>query len=160
MTKAWVFGDDISTDLIIPGRYLVARTPEALGKYALEGADPNFSKKAGKGDIVIAGKNFGCGSSREQAPVALKGAGIKAVVAESYARIFYRNCVNQGISPLISKGAHRGFKSGDPVDIDLEKGTIRNLRTKKTYTAEPLPPLMLEITRAGGLIPYLKKHKR
>ncbi len=109
--------------------------------------------------MIIAGENFGCGSSREQAPVALKGAGISAIVAESYARIFYRNSINQGIPALICQGVRKGFKSGDNVEVDLEVGTVRNLRTNKTFKTEPLPPLMLEITNSGGLIPYLKRGK-
>ena len=159
MTKAWVFGGDVSTDLIIPGRYLVNRDPAELAEHAMEGADPNFAVKVRKGDVIIAGENFGCGSSREQAPVALKGAGISAIVAESYARIFYRNAINQGIPALICHGVCKGFKSGDNVEVDLEVGTVRNLRTNKTFKTEPLPPLMLEITNSGGLIPYLKRGK-
>ncbi len=159
MTRAWVFGGDVSTDLIIPGRYLVNRDPAELAEHAMEGADPNFAVKVRKGDVIIAGENFGCGSSREQAPVALKGAGISAIVAESYARIFYRNAINQGIPALICHGVHKGFKSGDNVEVNLKVGTVRNLRTNKTFKTEPLPPLMLEITNSGGLIPYLKHDK-
>lgn len=157
MTRAWVFGNDISTDLIIPGRYLVDHEPGKLAKYAMEGADPKFAEKVRRGDVIIAGKNFGCGSSREQAPVALKGAGISVIIAESFARIFYRNSINQGLLPLTCRGVRKGFKSGDKIKFDLKKGTVRNLRTNRTFKAEPLPPLMLEIINAGGLLPYLKR---
>jgi 3-isopropylmalate/(R)-2-methylmalate dehydratase small subunit len=157
MTRAWVFGDNISTDLIIPGRYLVDHEPSKLAKHAMEGADLKFAERVRKGDVIVAGKNFGCGSSREQAPVALKGAGISAIIAGSFARIFYRNSINQGLPALTYRGGRKGFKSGDEVKVDLKEGTVRNLKTNKTLKAEPLPPLMLEIVNAGGLLPYLKR---
>jgi len=157
MTRAWVFGDNISTDLIIPGRYLVDHEPSKLAKHAMEGADPKFAERVRKGDVIVAGKNFGCGSSREQAPVALKGAGISAIIAESFARIFYRNSINQGLPALTCRNGHKGFKSGDEVKVDLKEGTVCNLKTNKTLKVEPLPPLMLEIVNAGGLLPYLKQ---
>jgi 3-isopropylmalate/(R)-2-methylmalate dehydratase small subunit len=125
----------------------------------MEGADPEFVKKVRKGDVLIAGRNFGCGSSREHAPVALKAAGISAVIAESFARIFYRNSINQGLPALICHGVRRGFKSGDKIKLNLEEGTIRNLRSKRTFKMEPLPPLFLEIVNAGGLLQYLKRNR-
>lgn len=159
MTRAWVFGHNISTDLIIPGRYLVGNKPRELAKHAMEGADPKFVKRVRKGDVLIAGRNFGCGSSREHAPLALKAAGISAVIVESFARIFYRNSINQGLPALICHGVRRGFKSGDKVKLNLEEGTIRNLRSKRTFKMEPLPPLFLEIVNAGGLLQYLKRNR-
>lgn len=159
MTRAWVFGHNVSTDLIIPGRYLVENEPRELAKHAMEGADQEFVKKARRGDVLIAGRNFGCGSSREHAPVALRAAGISAVIAESFARIFYRNSINQGLPALICRGVHRGFKSGDKIKLNLEGGTIRNLRSKRTFKMEPLPPIFLEIVNAGGLLQYLKRSR-
>ncbi len=159
MTRAWVFGDNISTDLIIPGRYLVENDPQKLAKHAMEGADPKFATKVRRGDVIIAGRNFGCGSSREHAPVALKAAGISAVIAESFARIFYRNSINQGLPALICHGVRRGFKSGDKVKLDLEEGTIRNLRSKRTFKTEPLSPIFLEIVKSGGLLQYLRRNR-
>ena len=157
MARAWVFGDDISTDAIIPGRYLVKWQSSELAKHAMEGADPEFARKVRRGDVIVAGKNFGCGSSREHAPIALRAAGVSAVVAESFARIFYRNAINQGLPVLTCPNVSRGFKSGDKVEIDTKKGIVRNLKTGKTFNAEPLPGFVLEILDAGGLLPYLKR---
>lgn len=156
MARVWIFGDDVSTDDIIAGRYLVSRTPEELGKHVMENLDPEFASKVGKGDVIVAGKNFGCGSSREQAPVALKGAGIGAIIAESFARIFYRNSVNQGLPVLICKGVRSRFREGDEVEYDLERGIVKNLMSGEELHAEPLPAFIISILRAGGLIPYLK----
>ena len=157
MARAWVFGDDISTDAIIPGRYLVKWQSSELAKHAMEGADPEFARKVQRGDVIVAGKNFGCGSSREHAPIALKAAGVSAVVAESFARIFYRNAINQGLPVLTCPDVSRGFKSGDKVEIDTKKGIVRNLNTGKAFNAEPLPGFVLEILDAGGLLSYLKR---
>lgn len=160
MAKAWVFGNNISTDLIIPGRYLVERIPEELAKHAMEGADPDFAGKVQSGDVVVAGKNFGCGSSREHAPIALRASGVSAIVAESFARIFYRNAINQGVPPLICKDVRREFDSGDEVEVDVEAGSIRNLSSGAVFETEPLPPHILDIIGSGGLIQYLKKKVR
>ncbi len=161
MARVWVFGDDISTDGIIAGRYLalfeVEHDPRELAKHAMESVDPTFAAKVRKGDVIIAGKNFGCGSSREEAPIALKAACISAIVAESFARIFYRNSVNQGLPTLTCPGVRRGFKSGDKAKIDLGKGIVRNATTGKIFKVDPLPDFILAILRAGGLIPYLKR---
>ena len=157
MARAWVFGDDVDTDQIIPGRYLVKLDPRELAKHVMEPVDPKFASRVQKGDVIIAGKNFGCGSSRERAPLALKTAGVSAVVAESFARIFYRNAVNCGLPVLICPGVRKGFRSGDEVKVEVQTGWVKNLRTGKTFRAEPLPEFMMEIVRAGGLIPYLKK---
>lgn len=157
MPRAWVFGDNVSTDDIIAGRYLFKRDLTELGRHAMENIRPDFAGSVRRGDVVIAGRNFGCGSSREQAPIALKGAGISAVVAESFARIFYRNAINQGLPAVICKGVRDGFRQGDEVELDLRAGVVRNLSTGRTFRAEPLPDFILEIINAGGLLQYLKK---
>ncbi|MGQ9788395.1 MAG: 3-isopropylmalate dehydratase small subunit [Candidatus Hadarchaeaceae archaeon] len=159
MAKAWVFGNDISTDDIIAGRYLVQRDPKELAKHVMEAVDPSFAAKVRAGDIIVAGKNFGCGSSREHAPMALKGAGIAAVVAESFARIFFRNAINQGLPVLISREARRGFKTGDGIKVDMSRGVVVNTSTGRRFDAEPLPDFLMEILRAGGLLVYLKRVK-
>ncbi len=160
MPRAWVFGDDVSTDSIIAGCYLIKRDPRELSKHVMEDIDSRFAAKVRRGDVVVAGRNFGCGSSREHAPIALKAAGVSAIVAESFARIFYRNSINQGLPALVCPGVRRGFKSGDGIRIDLEKGIIRNTTTGKVFKAEPLPDFMLAIIRAGGLLAHLKRGKR
>lgn len=160
MERAWVFGDNISTDEIIAGRYLVKREPEELAKHVMETADPKFASKVRKGDVIIAGRNFGCGSSREHAPIALKAAGVSAIVAESFARIFYRNAINQGLPALTCKGARKGFKTGDGVRVDPRSGSVRNLATGESFKAEPLPGFVLKIIDAGGLLPHLKRTLR
>ncbi len=157
MAKAWVFGDDVSTDDIIAGRYLIKHDPKELGSHAMENIDPTFAKRVKKGDVVIGGKNFGCGSSREQAPITLKAAGVSAVVAESFARIFYRNSINQGLPVMACPSMRKGFKSSDGVKVDLRSGTVQNLTTGRVFKAEPFPEFILEILKAGGLVPYLKR---
>jgi 3-isopropylmalate/(R)-2-methylmalate dehydratase small subunit len=157
--KAWTFGRDIDTDLIIPARYLNMKTAEELGAYCMYDADPEFSKKVTPGDIVVAKENFGCGSSREHAPIALKGAGVSVVIAKSFARIFYRNAFNTGLPILVAPDAVDNIKEGDDLEVDLSTGEIRDLTAGKTYKAEPLPPFMRELVEAGGLLPYLKKRR-
>lgn len=157
MARAWVYGNGISTDDIIAGRYLANEDPRELGKHAMENIDPKFASKVGKGDVIIAGRNFGCGSSREQAPIALKAAGISAVVAESYARIFYRNSINQALPVLTCPGVRKGFRNGEGVKIDLGRGEVRNTSTGKAFKAEPLPEFVLTILRAGGIIAQLRR---
>jgi len=154
---AWTFGRDVDTDLIIPARYLNMKTAEELGQYCMYDADPEFSKKITPGDIVVAKENFGCGSSREHAPIALKGAGVSVVIAKSFARIFYRNAFNTGLPILVAPDAVDGITEGDELEVDLSTGEIRDLTSQKTYKAEPLPPFMRELVEAGGLLPYLKK---
>jgi 3-isopropylmalate/(R)-2-methylmalate dehydratase small subunit len=156
MARAWVFGDNISTDDIIAGKYLVKCDPKELAAHVMENIAPDFPKKIRPGDIIVAGRNFGCGSSREHAPLALKAAGISAVVAESFARIFYRNSINLGFPVLTSK-VRGEFESGDEVELDLEKFVLRNLRSGKVISLNPLPPFILDILRAGGLIEYMKR---
>ena len=156
--RIWTFGDDIDTDIIIPGRYLVLREEKQLSEHLMEGTDPNFHLKVKKGDIMVAGKNFGCGSSREHAPIAIKGAGISAVVAESFARIFYRNSINVGLPLLESKNISKQVKEGDVIEVDMEKGIIKDLSNGKDFGIKRLPEFMIGILEEGGLIPYLKEH--
>jgi len=157
--RVWKFGNNIDTDLIVPARYLTTSDPEELAKHAMEDADPKWVGKMKRGDFIVAGENFGCGSSREHAPVALKAAGISAVIAKSFARIFYRNAINIGLPILESKEADRDIKEGDEIEVDLAKGKIKNLTSKMIYNAQPFPEFMQKIINAGGLINYLKKTK-
>ncbi len=156
MAKAWKFGDDIDTDVIIPARYLNQNTPEHLAAHCMEDADANFAKEVKSGDVIIGGKNFGCGSSREHAPVAIKAAGVKAVIADSYARIFYRNSLNIGMPILECPEAVQGIEAGDEVSVDLETGKIVNLTRNTEFEARPFPPFMQDLIKAGGLIPYVR----
>lgn len=155
--KAWKFGDDISTDLICPGRYFHLRSnlPE-LAKHVLEDADPEFADKLSKGDLVVAGKNFGCGSSREHAPTIMKLAGVSVVLAKSFARIFYRNGINVGL-PLLECDTDR-IDNGDEVEVDLSKGKVTDLTKGIELTAQPLPRAMINILNDGGLVAHIKKH--
>ncbi|MDI6643881.1 MAG: 3-isopropylmalate dehydratase small subunit [Methanobacteriaceae archaeon] len=155
--KVWKFGDDIDTDIIIPGRYLVLRDEKDLACHLMEGIDPEFYKKVEKGDIIVGGKNFGCGSSREHAPIAIKGAGVSAVVAESFARIFYRNSINVGLPLFESKDISQHVSTGDEIEINAEKGILKNITTSKEYKITNLPEFMVEILNKGGLIPYLNE---
>lgn len=159
MARAWVFGDNVDTDQIIAGRYLVKLDPRELAKHVMEAADPKFASEVRRGDVIIAGRNFGCGSSRERAPLALKAAGISAVVAESFARIFYRNAVNLGLPVLACSGASKGFKTGNKIRVDMRGGKVHNLSTGKMFKFEPLPDFLLAIVCAGGLLQYMKKHR-
>ncbi len=154
--KVWLFGDDVDTDVILPGKYLVLTKPEELAKHAMEGISPSFSGKVSKGDIIVAGRNFGCGSSREHAPLALKHAGVGAVVAESFSRIFYRNAINIGLPAVISEGARGRLKEGEVVAIDLEKGELTT-EAGDRIAAERFPQFLLEILRDGGLVQNMKK---
>ncbi|MBI5679287.1 MAG: 3-isopropylmalate dehydratase small subunit [Methanobacterium sp.] len=156
--KTWKFGNDIDTDLILPGRYLVLRDPKDLAEHLMEGADPEFPKKVKNGDLIVGGTNFGCGSSREHAPIAIKGAGVSAVIAESFARIFYRNAVNIGLPLIEIKNISKHVSEGDEIEIDMEKGILMNLNTGEEFEIKGLPDFMLEILNEGGLIPYLKGH--
>jgi len=154
--KVWKFGNDIDTDIIIPGRYLVVTDPNKLAKHCMEGLDPDFYKKVSKGDFIVAGKNFGCGSSREHAPIALKGVGIGAVIAESFARIFYRNATNVGIPLLEAPGISKALEQGEEIEVDMENGFIISESGEK-YEFKKLPLFMLDILEKGGLIEYLKE---
>lgn len=154
--KVWTFGDNIDTDLIIAARYLNTSVPEELAKYVMEDADPSFKNKVKKGDIIVAGENFGCGSSREHAPIALKAAGVSAVVAKSFARIFYRNSFNMGL-PIFELDESEQIKEGDNIVVDMNKGTIKSQINKKTYRFTPIPEFMQELVNCGGLMNYAKK---
>ncbi len=153
--KVWNFGANIDTDVIIAARYLNSSDPEHLAKYVMEDADPEFPKKLQRGDVIVAGENFGCGSSREHAPIALKAAGVAAVVAPSFARIFYRNAFNMGL-PIFELPESLEIKEGENISIDLDKGEITNNTTNKTYKFIAIPPFMQELIAAGGLINYAK----
>lgn len=154
--KVWKFGDNIDTDVIIPGRYLRTFSLDDLASHVMEGVDPDFAGNVKKGDIIVADSNFGCGSSREQAPVALKHAGVSAIVAKSFARIFYRNAINVGL-PVIA--ADVDADSGDILEIDLEEGIIKNLTKDKEFEIEPFKKFMLEILKNGGLVNHYLKIK-
>lgn len=155
--KVWKFRDSIDTDVIIPGRYLRTFNLDELAAHVLEGEDPTFAVDVQKGDIIVAGWNFGCGSSREQAPIALKHAGISAIVAKSFARIFYRNAVNVGLPVIV---ADVEASKGDILKINLKKGFIINLNTGETFKIQPFKKFMLKILEEGGLVKhYLKKSK-
>ena len=151
------FGDNIDTDVIIPGRYLTLTDLDELGKHAMEGIDPTFPEKAEKGVILVVGKNFGCGSSREQAPLALKCAGVKAIVAESFARIFYRNAINVGLPILECPGIASEVEEGHVLEIYVKQGLIVDKTTGRKFAAKPLPDFILSIIEAGGLIEYLRR---
>jgi 3-isopropylmalate/(R)-2-methylmalate dehydratase small subunit len=151
------FGDNVDTDVILPGKYLILMDPKDLAKHALEGLDPAFPEKAKKGIIVVGGKNFGCGSSREQAPLALKHAGVKCVLAESFARIFFRNAINIGLPIIECKGISAAVENGDELSVDFEAGEIRNVTKGKTLRGTKLPPFILEILSDGGLIENLRR---
>jgi 3-isopropylmalate dehydratase small subunit len=157
--RAWTFGRDIDTDLIIPARYLNMKTAEELAQHVMEDADPDFPKKVRPGDIVVAQENFGCGSSREHAPLALKGAGVSVVIAKSFARIFYRNALNTGLPILVAPEAVDGISEGDELTVDLATGEIKNVTTGRVFQAQPLPPFMRDLVEAGGLLPYLKQRR-
>jgi len=155
--KTWRFGDDIDTDAIIPARYLNTSDPAELARHIMEDADKDFPTKVKAGDVIVAGKNFGCGSSREHAPIAIKAAGIQAVVARSFARIFYRNAFNIGLPIFESEAASEAVKEGQEIEIDADKGIIRNLATGEEYRANPIPPFMQELIAAGGLVKWTKR---
>jgi len=155
--RAWKFGNDIDTDVIIPARYLNTSDPVELARHVMEGIDRNFSRKVKKGDIIAAGKNFGCGSSREHAPIAIKAAGIQAVIAKSFARIFYRNAFNIGLPIFESFEASEKIQEADEIEIDADKGIIKNVTRQEEYKANPIPQFMRELISAGGLVEWTKK---
>jgi 3-isopropylmalate/(R)-2-methylmalate dehydratase small subunit len=153
--RIWLFGDDINTDLIIPARYLNTFDPQELAQHCMEDEDPDFPKKIKSGDIIVAGKNFGCGSSREHAPIAIKAAGVACVVAKSFARIFYRNAINIGLA-IVECTDDLNVKNGDLVEIDFEQGQIKNCQTGKLIQSTQFPPFMKELINAGGLMQWIK----
>ena len=152
--RVWKFGDNIDTDIIIPARYLSHTDPKELGSHCMEPLDPDFPKKVQAGDIIVAGSNFGCGSSREHAPIAIAALGIPVVIAKSFARIFYRNSFNKGLALLEADICHM-VKEGNVLEVDLASGTIKGPGFE--VKAKPIPPFMLELVNTGGLINYLKK---
>ncbi len=156
--KVHKFGNDINTDDIIAAKYLISTDPKELGSHCMENIAPDFLKKVSPGDIIVAGKNFGCGSSREHAPLAIKGSGISAVLAKSFAGIFFRNAINIGLPFLEIQNADR-INEGDVLEIDLSSGSIKNLAQNKTYTTQAFPEFLQEIINDGGLISYVKRKK-
>jgi 3-isopropylmalate/(R)-2-methylmalate dehydratase small subunit len=151
------FGDNVDTDVILPGKYLVLMDPKDLATHAMAGLDPTFPEKAQRGVIVVGGKNFGCGSSREQAPLALKYAGVQCVLAESFARIFFRNAINIGLPVIECKGISAAVENGDELSVDFEAGEVRNVSKGQTIRGTKLPPFILEILSDGGLIENLRR---
>lgn len=155
---AFVYGDNINTDVILPARYLNTSDPTELAAHCMEDLDSSFLKKVKTGDIVVAGENFGCGSSREHAPVSIKAAGISIVIAKSFARIFYRNAFNVGL-PILECPQVEGVGTGDLLEVDIDTGLIRNQTKKRDFQAKPIPPFMKEILESGGLMRWVKKRK-
>ncbi|MHB8765214.1 MAG: 3-isopropylmalate dehydratase small subunit [Deferrisomatales bacterium] len=155
--KAWTFGDDVDTDAIIPARYLNTSDPAELAKHCMEDADPAFMTRIGAGDVIVAGKNFGCGSSREHAPIAIKAAGLSCVIAKSFARIFYRNSFNMGLPIFESPEAAEAIRAGDELEVDADAGVIRNLTQGAEYRAAAIPPFMQELIADGGLMAHIAK---
>ena len=156
----WKYGDNVDTDVIIPARYLSGSTAEELAPHCMEDIDETFAKNVRKGDIIVAGNNFGCGSSREHAPVAIAGAGVSCIIAASFARIFFRNAINIGLPILECPEAVLGIEKGDAVEVDLEKGTIANKTRGTAWTARPFPPFLRDLIAAGGLVPYVRAQLR
>lgn len=152
-----LLGNNVDTDVILPGKYLVLTDPKELGKHALEGVDPAWPASIQTGDILVGGRNFGCGSSREQAPVAIQAAGISCVIAESFARIFFRNALNIGLPLIESSGIQSFTQEGKILSVHLDEGIIEDLEAGRSQQFKPLPPFIMEILAAGGLIPGIKK---
>jgi len=155
--NVWKYGDNVNTDYIIPGRYMELTDPEEMAEKVFEEHDPSFRKGVKPGDVVVGRTNFGCGSSREHAPIALKGNGVSIVLAESFARIFYRNAINIGLPALECPGIHDAAEKGDVLEVDVTGGLVRNLSNGKELRFKPLPSFMVEVLNAGGLAPYLNK---
>ena len=151
------FGDDVNTDEIIPARYLNTSDAAELAAHCMEDADPDFMKKMKQGDIIVGGRNFGCGSSREHAPIAIKTAGLSCVIAKSFARIFFRNCINIGLPIVPCEAAAEDAQPGDEMAVDLEAGTVHNVTQDKTYAVPPFPEAMRQIIDAGGLMAFVKQ---
>lgn len=154
--KAFKYGDNVDTDVIIPARHLMSFDHDLLRKHCMEDIDQNFSKQVRQGDFIVAGKNFGCGSSREHAPIAIKASGISAVIAESFARIFYRNAFNIGLAIIESKEASQKIEAGNHIEIDFSKGLIKNTSKGEEYEIQSYPEFIQKIIASKGLIPYVK----
>ena len=154
------FGDNVDTDVIIPARYLNSSDPAELATHCMEDIDKDFIKNVKKGDIIVAEKNFGCGSSREHAPIAIKAAGVSCVIAETFARIFYRNAINLALPLLVCKGASQMIKDGDEVEVDLLSGIVKNVRTGETLQGEKISDYAMKILNAGGIKPMFRERAR
>ncbi len=157
--RVFKYGANVDTDVIIPARYLNTSVPSELAKHCMEDIDTSFVDRVKKGDIIVAGPNFGCGSSREHAPIAIKASGISCVIAPSFARIFYRNAINMGLAIMESAEASEQIQDGDEIEIDFESGLISDLTTGKSYTAKPFPEFIRRIIEADGLVGYIAKEK-
>lgn len=155
--KVHKFGGDVNTDEIIPAKYLVTTDPKELARHCLEGRSKNFARKVRPGDIIVAGRNFGCGSSREHAPLAIKGCGVSCVIASSFARIFFRNCINMGLPILESEEAAKKARQNDILQIDMSTGEIRNITKKRVYRVQPFPKFLKRIISSGGLLKYVRE---
>jgi 3-isopropylmalate/(R)-2-methylmalate dehydratase small subunit len=158
MGKAWTFGENMNTDEIIPGRYNLTTDPFELAKNVFCEVKPEYAKQVQPGDVIVAGQNFGCGSSREHAPIAIKGSQAKCVIAASFARIFFRNAINIGLPILECPEAAADITEGDEINVNLSTGEIFNLTSRRSYQAQPLPDFVLKIAEAGGIINFLKRH--
>lgn len=157
--RVWKYGDNVDTDVIIPARYLNTTDPMELAQHCMEDIDPGFAGSHRPGDIIVAGRNFGCGSSREHAPIAIKGAQVPCVIAETFARIFFRNAINIGLPIFEAAEAAREAEAGDELDVDALDGVIRNLTKGREYRVRPLPPFIQEIVAAGGLMARLRQQR-
>jgi 3-isopropylmalate dehydratase small subunit len=155
--RAWVYGDNIDTDVIIPARYLSTSVPEELAPHCMEDVDSSFASSVRAGDVIVAGANFGCGSSREHAPIAIKASGVACVIAASYARIFYRNAINIGLPILECTEAGAGISAGDELEIDMAAGKITDITNGKVFAAAPPPEFLRGIFASGGLVPYVRE---
>ncbi|MCA1702750.1 MAG: 3-isopropylmalate dehydratase small subunit [Actinobacteria bacterium] len=157
MPRAWKYGDNVDTDVIIPARYLTTTDETELARHALEDLDPRFAANVSQGDVVVAGANFGCGSSREHAPVSLRGAGVGAVIARSFARIFFRNAINTGLPILVCPAAVDAVADGDEIEFDAASGRIVDRTSGRNFQADPLPASVMDIVAAGGLVPWVRR---
>ncbi len=155
--KAWVYKDDVDTDVIIPARYLNTTNEKELASHCMEDIDETFAKNVKEGDIIIAGDNFGCGSSREHAPIAIKASGVSVVIAKNFARIFFRNAINIGLPILENYDIADETDAGDEIEVNLDNGEIKNLTKNKIYKTNPFPKSIQELIEAGGLVNYTKK---
>ena len=158
MGRAFTYGDNVDTDVIIPARYLTTTDVSELARHALEDLDPGFVAAVRPGDVVVAGENFGCGSSREHAPLALKGSGVSAVVASSFSRIFFRNAINTGLPIAVCAAAVAATDAGDKIEVDIEGSVVRNTTKDLTFDSDPLPEFVMDIVRSGGLVNWVRDH--
>lgn len=158
--RAWKYGPNVDTDVIIPARYLTEFRGEELARHCMEDLDPTFAKEVRPGDLIVAGRSFGIGSSREHAPIAIKSSGVAAVIAPSFARIFHRNAINVGLPVVECEGIDEDVRRGDELEVDLSEGTVLNRRTGRLFRTNPYPDFMLGIIRAGGLVNYTKERLR